>query len=434
MVTLTVISCAMHDKGNTAMHTRKLTTVLLAGLFGALLSSTVRAIEFEIAGEAGIEQRYFFEDPLLPTQERGQSSLYLAPEFYYSWNDGDDRLVIKPFGRLDQHDSERSHADIREFHWLHQSRDWEFLAGVSKVFWGQTESLHLVDVINQTDLVEAVDGEDKLGQPMLSASYFSEYGRVSAFILPYFRERTFAGVEGRITPPFEIDTDNPLFASDNEEQHIDYALRWQHTLGDWDLGVSYFDGTNRDPLLAQSLDPQTGQPVLRPYYSQIQQVGIDALAVVDAWLLKFEGIYRKDDLLNVPLSLQPIVKDEFFAAVLGFEYTHVGLFNSAYDLGWLMEYQFDERDNAPFVFGQNDLMLGFRLVVNDIDGTEFLIGMVQDLDNSSSYTGFIEASSRMTDQWRWKLDAYFFATDVVTDPLYFLRREDFIQFTLEYYF
>ena len=403
-------------------------------LITLMFASHINAQEFELGGEAGIEQRYFLEDALLPDQERTQGSIYLQPEFFFNWNDGDDRLVIKPFTRLDQHDSERSHADLREFHWLHQSRDWEFVAGISKVFWGQTESLHLVDIINQTDYVEAVDGEDKLGQPMLNFSYFSNYGRFSAFVLPYFRERTFASLDGRVTPPFIFDTDNPLYASSSEENNIDYALRWQYTVGDWELGFSYFAGTNRDPYLAEGFDPETNRLVLQPYYSQIQQVGIDVLAVVDAWLFKVEGIYRQDEEENVPLALQDVVVDTFFAAVVGFEYTNVGIFDSQYDLGWLVEYQFDERDQTAFVFGQNDLMIGLRFIVNDIDGTEVLIGLVQDLEDSGSYTGFLEASSRITDQWRWKLDGYFFASEQLVDPLYFLRREDFVQFTLEYYF
>ena len=32
-------------------------------------------------------------------------------------------------------------------------------------FWPQTESAHLVDVINQTDFLEGLDREKKLGQP-----------------------------------------------------------------------------------------------------------------------------------------------------------------------------------------------------------------------------------------------------------------------------
>lgn len=409
-----------------------LVTVTAVLTCGGLRS--VNAGDYEVAGEAGFEQRYFFEDALLEQQQRAQASVYLQPEFTYSWNEGDDRLVIKPFTRLDQHDSERTHYDLREFSWSHFGSNWEMVAGVSKVFWGQAESLHLVDIINQTDAVESADGEDKLGQPMVNFSYFSDYGRFSAFVLPYFRERTFASLDGRMTPPFMIDTDNPLYADDDQQSHLDYALRWQHSLGNWDIGVSYFDGTNREPMFVQGIDSNSNQLMLTPFYSQIQQVGIDVLSVVDSWLFKFEGIYRKDDGVNLPTALLSSVEDEFYAGVVGFEYTHVGLLDSQYDLGWLMEYQYDERENTAFVFGQNDLMLGFRLIFNDVDGTEILLGTVQDLDHSGSYTGFIEASSRITDQWKWKLDAYFFGSSGMLDPLYFLRKEDHIQFSLEYYF
>ena len=46
---------------------------------------------------------------------------------------------------------------------MRSNRDWSLSIGLGKVFWGVTEFNHLVDVINQTDLVEGIDGEAKLG-------------------------------------------------------------------------------------------------------------------------------------------------------------------------------------------------------------------------------------------------------------------------------
>jgi hypothetical protein len=154
----------------------------------------------------------------------------------------------------------------------------------------------------------------------------------------------------------------------------------------------------------------------------MQQVGLDVLAIVDAWLLKFEGISRD------------VNGDNFFAAVGGFEYTSVGVFDSRYDIGWLVEYQYDERDDTSFIISQNDLMFGSRFVFNDTAGTEILMGFVQDLDESGSLSAFVEASSRINDNWRWSFDAWFFTSDVPTDPVYAIRRDDFAQLSLEYYF
>lgn len=379
------------------------------------------AAEIQYSGNAGIEQRYFLQDALYPQQERGNLSVYFSPELYTSFNDGDDSVVFKGYYRFDQQDSERSHGDIRELKWTHTSEIWEVQAGIGKVFWGQTESLHLVDIINQTDAVEAIDGEDKLGQPMVAFSLFSGWGNTTVYALPYFRERTFSGVDGRLRPPLAIDTDNPIYESEDEEKNLDWAIRWQHSIGDWEVGLSYFDGTSREPDFVLAAN-ELLEPSLRPFYPQVQQAGIDVLALLGDWTIKFEGIQRT------------VLEQDFTAFVGGFEYSFVGLFDSVYDINWLMEYQYDGRDDLTNVIGQNDLMLGSRLVFNDVDGTEILAGIVQDLDYSNVRSGFIEASSRINDHWKWRVDAFVFSSDEPTEPSFLLRRDDYVQLSLEYYF
>lgn len=383
----------------------------------------VHAVDYEIDGSAGIEQRYFLQDPAYANQVRSQGSVFFQPQVYMEWNDGDDSLTFQPFVRLDQEDSERTHGDIRELMWVHVTDNLEFKTGIGKVFWGQTESLHLVDIINQTDSVEALDGEDKLGQPMVSMSYETEWGTFSSFVLPFFRERTFAGADGRLRPPFAIDVDNPIFESSDEDSNIDFALRWQHSIEDWEVGLSYFSGTTREPELTPVFDDSGLQLTgLRPFYAQINQAGLDVLKVEGAWLWKLETIYREGQ------------SQDFFAAVAGTEYTFVGVLGSNYDIGMLVEYQYDEREDNFFVTGQNDLMLGTRVVLNDIDGTEWLVGIVQDLEDTDTRSGFVEASSRMGDSWRWSVNAYFFTADDPQEPLFFIRRDDHVTFSLEYFF
>jgi hypothetical protein len=391
-------------------------SMLIIGLF-----PTLGFAEIEYSGTAAVEQRYFFQDALYPQQERANLSVYFAPQFYTNFNDGKDSIVFKGFVRLDQQDEERSHADIREFKWTHSGDEWEVQTGIGKVFWGQTESLHLVDIINQTDAIEAIDGEDKLGQPMVTFSLFKDWGNTTVFVLPYFRERTFSGDDGRFRASLPIDVDSPIFESEDEEKNLDLAVRWQHTLGDWEVGLSYFDGTSREPdfILANN---ERLEPNLRPFYPQLQQAGIDVLALLGDWIVKFEGVQRK------------VMDQNYTAFVGGFEYSFVGLFDSIYDINWLMEYQYDGRDDTTMVVSQNDLMLGTRLVFNDVDGTQLLAGVVQDLDYSNVRSGFIEASSRINDHWKWRVDAWLFSSDEPVDPSYMLRRDDYVQLSLEYYF
>lgn len=396
----------------------------LIKIFVVVVSCTsISAVaDLDYSGSFTLEQRYFLQDPLFSGQLRAQTSATLTPEFYLDWNDGADSLTFKPFARLDQHDTERTHGDIRELMWLHAGDFYEIKAGIGSVFWGQTESLHLVDVINQTDAIERVDGEQKLGQPMVSASYLFDGGALSVFVLPYFRERTFSGYDGRLRPIIPILNEFAVYESEDEQENIDYALRWQQTLGSWEVGLSYFDGTNREPFLLVEGAIETNDLVLRPYYNQMQQYGLDLLWVKGSWLLKFEGIQRETDIQS------------FFAGVGGFEYTSVGVFDTIYDIGWLMEYQYDERDANFFVPAQNDLMLGLRWAWNDADGTELLLGYIQDLDETSTYSAFIEASSRMTDNWKMTINGYFFSTELPTDPYYFVRRDDHIEMNVEFFF
>ena len=83
-------------------------------------------------------------------------------------------------------DDQRTHADLREAYWAWQDDEYELIVGVDKVFWGVAESRHLVDIINQTDLVEDLDEEDKLGQPMVNVSVQRDWGRLGFYLLPYF--------------------------------------------------------------------------------------------------------------------------------------------------------------------------------------------------------------------------------------------------------
>jgi hypothetical protein len=198
-------------------------------IISALLSTNfVQAANFEISGYAGFEWREHFEKGQFNnannTQADRQLGLTVEPEMVWSLADGEHTIVFKPYARLDSEDEERSHADIRELSWMTYGDDWELTAGLSKVYWGVAESQHLVDIINQTDFVEAPDGEDKLGQPMIKFTAIRDWGTVIGFVLPGFRERTFPGEQGRFRTALLIDTDNAEYQAGEEDAHVDRCL------------------------------------------------------------------------------------------------------------------------------------------------------------------------------------------------------------------
>ncbi len=112
---------------------------------------------YELNGSMSIEARLFANSPLYPKQERNNGSIAFAPEYYHEWQN-ESSFIFIPFLRLDTADSERSHFDIRELNFLLLGDPWELRIGLGKVFWGVTEFVHLIDVINQTDLVEDIRG------------------------------------------------------------------------------------------------------------------------------------------------------------------------------------------------------------------------------------------------------------------------------------
>ena len=178
-------------------------------------------------------------------------------------------------------------------------------------------------------------------------------------------------------------------------------------------------GTGREPTLLARPD-ENGNPILIPFYQQIHQTGLDLQLIAGQWLIKLESLYRTGQ------------GREFWAAVGGFEYTLVGIIGTRMDLGIIGEYAYDERDDTATTPFQNDVMFGLRLTVNDMASTEFLAGVIQDLDRPSQ-TITIEASRRFGDRWKMTLESGFF-DPAKEDLLYDLREDDFIRFEMAYYF
>ena len=374
----------------------------------------------EWSGSVSLQTRLFFNDPAFPKQDDQNISAAFEPEYFLDWANGDQSVAFRGFGRYDANDDRRTHADIRELYWRGEYEKIVVKVGVDVVFWGVTESQHMVDIINQTDWVEDIDGEEKLGQPMLNMDYLSQdWGTWQAYILPYFRDRTYPGEHGRLRNQPVVDKGSAIYESGDERKHVDFALRWSHYIGDWDIGVSHFSGTSRDPILLPSGTPQ--KPTIVPLYIQIDQTSLDVQATKGAWLWKLEALYNDNSV------------EDYYATVGGFEYTHFGLLDTPNDLGWLLEYHYDERDENALSNLQNDLYAGVRLTGNDIASTRLLVGVIFDLDTNSTI-GNVEAVRRLGESWTLSLEARFF-NDVDDDnPLYSIKQDDYIELELSRFF
>lgn len=392
---------------------------LLCLLTLTLLPAVGRGADLKLSGYMAVEGRFFTEEPAFDGQDRGpQFSGVAEPEFSYRLKDGAHQFKLTPFYRLDGMDAERTHFDLREAYWRYSADAWELLVGINKVFWGVAESRHLVDIINQTDILEDIDQEDKLGQPMIMLASQQDWGEVQFYLMPYFREQSFAGRDGRLRPPLPVDG-HSQFESDAREHHPDLALRYSHYIGNWDIGGYYFHGTSREPILR--LNRQGTE--LTPFYEIIHQAGVDLQYTRDAWLWKFEGIVRDG-------------RSDFFGAVVGgFEYTFYQVLNSPADWGLLVEYNRDGRDevDSPATAFDNDIFFGTRLALNDPQDTSLLLGAVIDTQNGSTLAN-IEAERRIGASLVLEVTGRFFLNIDDTDPVKALEQDDFIEISLQYHF
>ncbi len=388
----------------------------------------------EISGSVTVENRWFPKTAANAEQKDFGVNLIAAPELYLESADGTS-LTLEGFYRYDSSDSVRSHADLRKAYLLLvgqiEDQEWELRLGVDRVFWGVAESRHLVDIVNQTDLVENPSEEVKLGQPMAHLTLSGEWGAAELFALPYHRPRTFPGRHGRLRSAFVVDNDRVMYESGAEEWHFDVAARYSHSVGLFDVGLSVFDGTSREPNLQLAsplcviLDP--GACVLVPLYEQIRQYGLDAQMTYEAWLLKLEAIRR----MGARNALGE--EEDYTAFVAGGEYTFYAVFDTDIDLGLLAEWNRDSRQmRAPNIF-QNDIFAAVRLAFNDFASTDLLVGILEDVDTRSrSFNA--QFNRRLSDSLTLNVEATFFHNIAADDAAYATRRDNFVNIGLTYSF
>ncbi len=398
---------------------KRLLSIVL--LVGAASPATAQESPWDMSANLELQTRYFTQDAAFPRQDGDALQWSLAGELELRWRGDDSRTSIIGYARFDNTDDERSLFDFREAYWAKEGDGYELLIGLNTVFWGVTESVHLVDIINQTDFVSDIDGEDKLGQPMVNLELQRDWGLLSLYVLPTFRERTFAGLDGRFRTPFDLLIDDAQYESSDEENNVDFAVRYSHYFGDVDVGLSYFTGTSREPRFV--ID-DAALPLLRfvPFYDDISQVGVDVQLTRDAWLWKLEAISRDARF------------GQIFAAVAGVEYTFYQVADSDADVGVLVEYQYDDRDaREPLTLADNDVFLGARLAMNDIQDTAVLAGLSYDSDTGETFYN-IEGERRIGNNWFFELRARLFTGSDPGDAAFFVSRDDYIQLQIARFF
>jgi hypothetical protein len=198
------------------------------------------------------------------------------------------------------------------------------------------------------------------------------------------------------------------------------AARWSRTFGEFDVALSHFYGTSREPRLMPDAD-SAGRTVLIPRYDLIHQTGLEMQWTRGRWLWKLEGIRRAG-------------QGRGYAAMTGgFEYTLSNIAGSRLDLGLIAEYLYDQRGSRAATPFQDDIMAGARIALNDTQSTEALFGVIVDRRAGTRFLS-LEASRRLGSRWKLSMESRGFAGVRKTDPLFGFRRDSYLQLELAVYF
>lgn len=404
------------------IRTNIVTGLVISALFFFSVSSLLAQVSedpkitSEISGNFKLDARWFPDKALYPGQHETYFSGYFQPEIYIEWNKGNQLLQFSGFGRIDQFDTSSTHADLRELYWQIIFKKWEFSLGFKKIFWGVTESNHLVDVINQSDGLEGFDLEQKLGQAMAHASFSPKWGTIDLMAMTYHRQLRFPGPAGRPRPPSVLDYDATTYESKHKRYHPDVAVRYSNSFGILDVGLSHFYGTTRIPLF-QTNDGMT----FFSHYELMHQTGLEVQALTGSMLWKLEAIYRQ--------SKRKIIR----AYTIGGEYTFSNMFRSGADLGLILEYTYDDRGIESLNSLDDDLFFGLRLAANDRQSTDFLGGVIMDLNNQTIRYIF-EANRRLGQSWKITVEGAGFANVDESEFIYLIRNDSFLKGSLAFFF
>ena len=381
------------------------------------------------------EAWYYPDSAAYPDQRSYAGGLALETTVYMEDNAGRS-ITFTPFIRQDAGDSARSQVEIREAYLLSYGDigddEWEWRLGVDQVHWGVVESRSLVDIVNQTDIATHPNEKTKLGQLMAHYTLSGEWGALEFFGMTRHRGRTYPGSHGRQRTELVVDRDLATYESGAKEWHIDLAGRYSGRFGPVDLGLSLFDGTNREPVLSPGLS-STHQIVLAPHYEQIRQYGLDAQLTTGSLLLKLEAIHRtgaKNNQFDQHFNFE---EEDFSAYVAGGEYTFSSVWNSNADLVLFAEWLHDDRGQRATNAFENDLFLAARLGLNDVQSTEFVVSLLASLENSSYILGG-EFKRRLGDNWFLHCEVSTYHEIDPADAVYTARRDSFARVNLDYNF
>lgn len=391
------------------------------------VTSTTHVSVFPQSGEGDQQDAFAFTE-LKPD---------LALTFNESW-----QAIIAPRFRFGLTDPEYNLLSLDDVYAEYVADRFEVRVGYQTHFWGTAESANIVDILNQKDFVADFfdPRENKLGEPAVRLRLALGENRFDMYHFSYFtpanlpdKVNRFNFFDGRLDF-----SDAPLYTHGAERLRQQVALRWDRTIGSADVGLSYFNGYEKFPVI----NVRPGAVEADTLYYEMQQFSGDLQMTVGNWLVKGEalfqdtssgGTFMADSVVSGgQVVRRNLVPKNHTAFVGGFEYTFYGVIGQS-DIGLIGEYLYDSEqrlDAVAFRPFQNDAFGGIRWARNNAGDGELLIGGIVDVKNQTQVWR-IEYSERYFD--RFKLSAkYDHINAAPGDPIAIFDNDNRLAIELSY--
>ncbi|MFT7681744.1 MAG: hypothetical protein ACI935_001212 [Moritella dasanensis] len=385
---------------------KKTTQLLLMASMSLPLTANTEAItQFK----STVGARYFQEENINNSDD---SSLFLKIEAELEADYNQIEFRGKLFSSLDQHDDKRNYLDVRQSALSYRVNEVTLSGGVNTFFWGVSETINILNTLNQIDFRESIDGKAKMGQTFVALDYEQNSNTTQILYLPDFRAIDYPD---RPSPSIKIN-DAAFFESGADNG--DFAIRSNWALDETEFSIAYFNGTRRDPLLL----PTANFTSLTPYYIKTEYFAFDGI------------VFIHDVTLKAEVKVGEELNERYYAHNIGVEYSYYPDSDIIQNIVWVAEHLLDDRKEQAETIGQNDIFFGAKVDAGELNEFNIRAILGIDLDNQSKYVD-LSLAYRINDHLNINFKSNQFVDISGEDSrLALIKDEDFTEVNLHYAF
>ncbi|MCO4754375.1 MAG: hypothetical protein KC478_07820 [Bacteriovoracaceae bacterium] len=421
-------------------------------ILGVFFLSSIQALEYQ--GQIDFEHRQFDSDADSSTHD-SQTSTFINLNASKELQNVKFQLGLKARDAYVDHNRDYLNLDDTNISW--QASEWSLSLGTHIFNWKIMEFFSPIDSINPKNLSTGKDVE-RLGLPSLV--YKKEFESSELQVIYIIDSKSSEYPQAQDRQGLRLNLQTPKYVEDNAElsngdELFQFILRYKKSFEDFEFDAHVAQKYDTSSPLIIVETPSTIPAALedltvRPYYFQLQQLGMSIQTSREDWTYKLEATSLNYENTEVDFFVPPLggitklTQKDHSKLALGAErsifydnnHTSTLYFEYLSILGTSTE---DARSLGAF---QRDVFFGLKHALNDFKGHEFSLLLTYDLQGHDESIFGLSHEFRLNSAWKLEYGLTFIDAPKPdpTDPLDFyyglkpLRESDNMMVTLSRYF